>query len=56
MNHYLITYIGSFYKVKTTGYIKAKSKENAIKNFGIVDEILNVEVLDSDYYKRTMGK
>jgi hypothetical protein len=56
MNHYIITYISSFYKVKTTGYIKANSKEEAIKNFGIVDEILDVEELDADYYKRTMGK
>jgi hypothetical protein len=43
MKHYIITYINAFYKVKTTGYIEANSEEEAIKNFGIVDEILKVE-------------
>ena len=45
MKHYLITYISDFYKVKTTGYIEANSKEEAIKNFGIVDQILDIEEL-----------
>ena len=40
---YKISYIDAFYKVKTTGYIEAESPEEAIKNFGIVDEILKVE-------------
>lgn len=43
MKHYFITYIAAFYKVKTTGYIQANSKEEAIKNFGIVDQILSIE-------------
>jgi hypothetical protein len=46
MKHYIITYVNAYYKVKTTGYIEANSPEEAIKNFGIVDEILSIEDLE----------
>jgi hypothetical protein len=45
MKHYIITYINAFYKVKTTGYMKANSEKEAIANFGIVEEILDIKEL-----------
>jgi hypothetical protein len=45
MKHCIITYIDAFYKVKTTGYIKAVSPEEAVANFGIVKSIIDVKEL-----------
>lgn len=47
MNLYIITYIEAFYKVKTVGYIKASNEQEALENFGIVDEILEIRLMSS---------